>query len=224
MAGVQKSLVQTSQADWLREWHRYLVRTYCGECLDSLEVGCGEGRVMQNISDMVSVRGIDIDADQVTEAGEKGLDVLQMDGLSTSFERDSFDLVFCSFYLMWVADIGSAVREMIRIARRKVLMMSEPVWTGSVVAPPDLSRIVEAEIDVIEREGGDPDSGLMVVDALKDLGRDFRFGSVPNDTSPVETEKNVNVELRYLDDKGIHLEVDRIDMFHVPFVWAAVDL
>ncbi|MGA1821514.1 MAG: class I SAM-dependent methyltransferase [Thermoplasmatota archaeon] len=224
MPGVQKGIIQTSQAGWLRDWHRYLINTYCGECRDALEIGCGEGRVMENISDIIRVKGIDIDGDQIQRAASRGFDAVVMDGLSTGFENWSFDLVYCSFYLMWSGDIIKALEEMMRIGRSKVLIMSEPIWSQSIVKPAELQQIVDGVMAELGKDRGDPDAGLEVVGVLKDLGADFRFGFVPNDTSPVETEKNVDIELDFLDDRGIHIDVDRIDIFHIPFIWAVVDL
>jgi hypothetical protein len=113
---------------------------------------------------------------------------------------------------------------MIRIGRKRILIMSEPIWSRSIVQPSELEDVVDEVKEVIRKDGGDPDAGLELVSILKNLEVDFRFGFVPNDTSPVETEKNVDLELDFLDDRGVHIDINRIEIFHIPFIWAAVNL
>ena len=52
----------------------------------------------------------------------------------------------------------------------------------------------------------------------------FRFGTVPMDTSPEEVSRWVRVEQEYLGSKGRKVAVKDVEIFHVPFIWAVLDL
>ena len=104
------------------------------------------------------------------------------------------------------------------------LFLSEPVWGNAVLSPPSLGKLVDAETDVIASEGGDPDSGMNLIRLLKKKGRRYRFGTVPMDTSPEEVSRWVKVEQEYLGSKGRKVTVKEVEIFHVPFIWAVLDL
>jgi len=224
MPGAQPVEVQKIQAVWLRDWHRYMVNSYAMDCFDSLEVGCGSGCVMRNLEDLVKVKGVDIDDEQVNLALDRGLTVEKGNAIDLKFPDGSFDLVYSSFFLMWVDRPEAVLDEMVRVARRKVMFLSEPIWGKAVLSPPSLGKLVDAEMDVIASEGGDPDAGLNLIKLLKRKGMKFRFGTVPMDTSPDEVSRWVKVEQEYLRSKGRKVAVKDVEIFHVPFIWAALDL
>ena len=224
MAGAQPIDIQEIQAGWLREWHRYMVSTYAADCIDALEMGCGSGFVMRNLSEQLRVKGIDLDEDQVFQAGKIGMDAEQGDAHGLDIEDSSYDLVYCSFFLMWVEEPNKVLDEMIRIARQKIIIFSEPVWSRTVHSPMELEELVDNEIGSIKDQGGDPDFGIALLRSLKDSGLRYRFGTVPMDTSIEDTRKWVDVEIRYLERQGREIPAVDPELFHVPFIWAVIDL
>ncbi len=154
MAGVQSDDVQAIQASWLRDWHRYLLNTYCPDCSTGLEVGCGTGYVMSNFKGLIKLHGIDLDNTQVQNARERGLDVLNDDARALRFQDRSFDLVYCSFALMWIKDQERAMNEMIRVSRKRVLILNEPIWNMTMYHPSELSTLVDGLRDRIRDTGG----------------------------------------------------------------------
>ncbi|MGA1872964.1 MAG: class I SAM-dependent methyltransferase [Thermoplasmatota archaeon] len=224
MPGTQPIEIQKIQATWLREWHRYMVNSYAMDCIDSLEVGCGSGCVMRNLEDLVKVRGIDIDLEQVDLARDRGLVVDRGDAADLDYPDGSFDLVYSSFFLMWVPNPDEVIDEMIRVSRRKVMFLSEPIWSRSIFSPHSLKGLVDAEIDVISKEEGDPDSGLALLRLLGERNLTYRFGTVPMDTTKVELSRFLEFERSYLSTKGRSVRIREPEFFHVPFIWAAVNL
>jgi len=224
MAGAQPTKVQEIQAIWLREWHKYMVSTYAPECIDALEVGCGAGFVLRNLQDILRVKGIDLDKGQISLARDIGMNAEVGDAAKLEFAVSSIDLVYCSFFLMWVDDPGQVLDEMVRLAKRKVMILSEPIWSRTVLSPPELGELVDKEIRSIEEQGGNPDLGLSLVKLLKERDLNFRFGTVPMDTSTRETKKWVDVEMEYVYGQGGKVGSIEPELFHVPFIWAVIDL
>jgi ubiquinone/menaquinone biosynthesis C-methylase UbiE len=223
MAGVQPERVQKVQADWLKDWHRYLLNTFCEDCRTALEIGCGSGYVMSNLKDLIRSKGVDIDMDQVKNARERGLDVLHDDVHALRFNDRSFDLVYCSFALMWFREPERALKEMVRVSRKRVLILNEPVWNSAVYHPPELSNLIEAQKRDISGSKGELDMGLKMLDILKKMKIRYRFGTVPINSSPTEMRKWVDFERRNLERSGIILERVEPAFYHIPFIWVVAD-
>ncbi|MCU0798964.1 MAG: class I SAM-dependent methyltransferase [Candidatus Thermoplasmatota archaeon] len=220
MAGVQTIDVQSVQGDWMGEWHRYIVGRFFRGPGTALEVGSGAGSVMSNIASMLDVKGIDIDPEQVRTARGRGLDVDRMDGLELDLKDGSFDIVFCSFYLMWVKDTRKAIEEMLRVSRKGVLILNEPIWSRSMYAPDGLKELVDGWTSVIRKDGGDPDAGLKVAEIVGQMGG--RFGTVPIEMDKTELERNVVFEYDQLNIRGVNYKAVVPTIFHVPFIWGFV--
>ncbi len=220
MAGVQTLGVQIAQSEWLKDWHRYLVNRFSSGSKTALEVGCGEGHVMSNLSDILQVKGVDLDKEQAANARKRGLDIEAMDGLDLQFEDGSFDLVLCSFYLMWVKDPRRAIDEMLRVSRNGALVLNEPIWSRSIYAPEGLKELVDGWTSVIRKDGGDPDAGSKVAEIMGQMGG--RFGTVPGEMDRAEMLHNVEFERDILRKRGIEVKTVTPSIFHVPFVWGFV--
>jgi len=217
MAGVQTLGVQIAQSSWLKDWHRYIVKRFCPGSKTALEVGCGEGHVMSNLSDLLEVKGVDLDRSQVEAAKKRGLDIEVMDGLDLEFDDAAFDLVYCSFYLMWVKDPRKAIHEMLRVSRNGALVLNEPIWSRTIYAPDVLKELVDGWTSVIRKDGGDPDAGLKVAEIVGQMGG--RFGTVPMEMDMAELERNVVFEYDQLNRRGMNPKAVVPTIFHVPFVW-----
>ncbi len=68
------------------------------------------------------------------------------------------------------------------------------------------------------------DAGLSMLDIFNEMGLKYRFGTVPMNTSPGDMNRWVEFERSNLAEAGI--KVSKVDaaMFHVPFVWAVIDV
>jgi SAM-dependent methyltransferase len=221
MVGAQSVDVQERQAGWMADHHRYLLDRFSSDCKSCLDVGCGAGYVMESISDMINVRGIDIEPEQVRLASERGLDVIVSNGLALPYPDSSFDMVICSFYLMWIDRPGAALNEMLRVAGKRVIILAEPVWSATMTDPEELETVVSRSVKKIREEGGDPDAGKEVLNLIRRLGLDHRYGTIPLDTSPRETLDHIREEAEI---NGMTLSVPEPILFNVPFIWAAIGL
>jgi SAM-dependent methyltransferase len=216
--------IQKAQAGWFREWQRYLLGTYCNDCSTALDVGCGSGAVMENLSDMYSIKGIDLDPSEIGKARDRDLDVIVADGLELPFDDRTFDLVYSSFLFIWNQDLPGLLKEMLRVARKKVVILGEPVWNRSIVHPPEMASLIELERDIIRRDGGNPEVGLDVLDLISGMGLRHRFGLIPIDTTPEEMRRCVSMEREFAAKQGLPVDDLPLTLFYIPIIWAVIDL
>ena len=92
-----------------------------------IDLGCGDGRLLCRLRDELdcSVQGVELDHREVIEAISKGMPVIQTDldhGLMEIPER-SFDFAVLSQTLQQVRHPQELLGEMLRIARRAVILV-----------------------------------------------------------------------------------------------------
>src|SRR5262249_54819061 len=88
------------------------------------DVGCGTGGLVAHAQGLgVFAAGIDRDAGKVAEGSAAGLDLREGQAEALPFPDGSFDLVTFENSLHHVADIGRAVSEAARVARRAVVIV-----------------------------------------------------------------------------------------------------
>ena len=92
---------------------------------DSLcDVGCGAGGLLAHVQPLgIKAAGIDPDTAKVAEARAAGLDVREGSAESLPFPDRSFDMVTFENSLHHVHDIGRALTEAARVARRAVVIV-----------------------------------------------------------------------------------------------------
>ncbi|OPY27041.1 MAG: hypothetical protein A4E31_01304 [Methanomassiliicoccales archaeon PtaU1.Bin030] len=128
----------------------------------ALDVGCGPGLVMELLSPYLDAQGVDIDAEAVKACRTRHQEAVVAKAEDLPFDDGSFDIVYCSFLLLWVEDAGAVVREMARVARTWVLCLAEPDYCGRISYPPEVSVIDDALVKGLRRLGADPMMGRRV--------------------------------------------------------------
>jgi SAM-dependent methyltransferase len=155
------------QSLWLRESWLWLLRTKVlasrsptdPDRLSALDVGCGPGFVMDILKAELDVVGVDIDTDMVSACTARGLDVAEASAYDLPHEDGSFDVVYCTFLLLWLDDPGQALGEMARVSRRHVLCLAEPDFGGRVDHPGELARVRDLLVEGFAARGIDPHMG-----------------------------------------------------------------
>lgn len=170
------------QALWLKDsWLWLLERNVlaegtCEARLKALDVGCGPGLVMEVLAPLFDTKGIDLEPEMVSEARRKGLDVDVADAYSLPFDDGSFDLVYCSFLLLWVKDPVRVLSEMKRVSRDWVVCLAEPDFGGRIDYPDGLEGLSELIEDGIRRDGGDPVMGRKLRSVFSTCGLKAEVG------------------------------------------------
>lgn len=90
-----------------------------------LEIGCGDGSLLQYLEEQKGVdgRGIDIQADKVSRCLHRGLSVIQGDANSDlgNYPADSFDVVVLSQTLQTTLNPKDVILNMLRIGKQAVV-------------------------------------------------------------------------------------------------------
>jgi ubiquinone/menaquinone biosynthesis C-methylase UbiE len=170
------------QSIWLRDSIAWIMRE---KVLDgdrtktALDVGCGPGFVMEVMEELADVRGVDIDEDMVMACRAHGLDVERASAFDLPFGDGSFDIVYCTFLMLWLEDPISALAEMSRVSRDRVLCLAEPDFGARIDYPEDLEPVRNLIIDGIKRRGGDPEIGRKLRELYRRIGLMVEVGTHP---------------------------------------------
>jgi SAM-dependent methyltransferase len=88
------------------------------------DVGCGAGGLLTHAHSIgIAATGIEPDAAKVAEASARGLDIRQGNAETLPFSDGAFDLVTFENALHHATEIGRALAEAMRVARRAVVIV-----------------------------------------------------------------------------------------------------
>jgi SAM-dependent methyltransferase len=157
------------QARWTRELREYLFKqTGWDEASRILEVGCGTGAILSEVPQRASLYGLDIDADALTQCQVHvpSASLARGDALQLPYLNTSFDIVYCHFLLLWVADPLQALLEMKRVAKTgaHIFAFAEPDYTARLDEPSELVPLGQWQTESLRRQGADPGLGVRLAD------------------------------------------------------------
>ncbi len=163
------------QASWTRGLRKYLFQK---AGLDTarrvLEVGCGTGAILTDVSSPASLHGLDLDRARLAEARIHVPRALLVcaDAHSLPYPDLAFDLTFCHFLLLWARDPLTCLREMARVTRPGgfVLALAEPDYTARVDEPAALAPLGRWQTEALRRQGADPSLGARLADLCARAG------------------------------------------------------
>jgi len=171
------------QGGWYAEWWHWILK---GKVLpelplrpSALDVGCGPGFVMDALSDILEVQGVDRDQDMVSACRVKGAKVVKGDAQQLPFEDGSFDIVYCTFLMVWAEDQLAVLQEMRRVSRGWVLCLAEPDYEARVDFPLELRDLAHLIAEGVRRAGGDPCTGRKLRHLFSSCGMEAEVGVHP---------------------------------------------
>jgi len=156
----------SQQARWTKDLRRYL---YARASIESarriLDIGCGTGVLAAELFEVCKAKiyGLDITRNHLDLATRNAPEavLIQGDAHALPFRTGAFDLAFCHFVLLWVADPLRVVRAMARVVLPggAVLALAEPDYGGRIDHPPELAVLGEGQSQSLRRQGADPEMG-----------------------------------------------------------------
>jgi SAM-dependent methyltransferase len=140
-----------------------------------LEVGCGTGVILNEFSIKDSQRfGFDINESHLQTAKyySHNAHYTMGDAHYLPYKQNSFDLVFCHFFLLWVENPLNILANMVQITKPGgyVVAFAEPDYGGRIDYPTDLEKIGDIQKDSLRLQGADPRLGRKLSSLLHQVG------------------------------------------------------
>jgi ubiquinone/menaquinone biosynthesis C-methylase UbiE len=175
------------QANWTRDLRTYLFeKAGLTRAERVLEVGCGTGAILADISTRALLHGLDLDPAALTECRIHApvVDLTTGDALSLPYLDASFDITYCHFLLLWVKAPTQALREMKRVTKPNgsILAFAEPDYTNRIDKPEELVMLGKWQVDALKRQGGDPSFGARLAESF------YEAGVQPIETGPIQSQ------------------------------------
>jgi ubiquinone/menaquinone biosynthesis C-methylase UbiE len=173
------------QASWTRELRAYLFEKAGTEnARRALEVGCGTGAILADVRSPASLFGLDIDLKALAECKIRApkAALTRGDAHTLPYPAETFDIVYCHFLLLWIAQPLKVVSELKRVARRggSIIAFAEPDYANRVDKPETLAQIGRRQIESLKRRGADPTFGARLAETF------HRAGIKLVETGPIE--------------------------------------
>lgn len=165
----------SQQASWTRGLRNYLFeKAGLQNARRVLEVGCGTGAILAELSTPASLHGLDLDPNALTECRvhAPAAFLTRGDALALPFPDECFDIVYCHFLLLWVNNPLQAVSELKRVTRRSgsILALAEPDYTDRVDKPDELAQLGYWQTKSLQRQGADPSFGRRLAETFDQAG------------------------------------------------------
>lgn len=172
------------QAQWTEALRLYFFDLIKGEDLGSiLDMGCGTGALLPDIDALTpaQVYGADINIEHLKLANQvcPQCSLVGSDVHFLPFSENSFDLVFCHYFLMWAGNPNHALSELQRVTRPGgiVVAFAEPDYGGRIDYPTEFIRIREYQINSLLNAGADPRVGRKLKSLFNSGGfTDLEYG------------------------------------------------
>jgi SAM-dependent methyltransferase len=163
------------QATWTRDLRSYLFeQARLEQARRALEVGCGTGAILSDLSTRTAVHGLDLSLDRLAEAqvNAPNIKLTCGDALALPYPSGVFDLTFCHFLLLWVSDPLRALLEMKRVTRAggSILALAEPDHSHRLDKPDELAPLGRWQAESLRRQGADPALGARLAELFRQAG------------------------------------------------------
>ena len=195
-----------------------------------LDVGCGSGTVTKDIAHLTKgkVIGIDGSGDMIEVAKNilkdyKNVELYVSSAETIPFRDNTFDIVTCNLFFMWVDNPQKVINEMTRVTKPggRVLASLEPDYGGKLHYPenPKIDAVFSGK--AIKERGGDPHIGRKLRLLFVRAGLETKVGIGNNRIWSCEEDKSYYLHARdfYVKAlKGAGLSEEEIDKWEYEYL------
>jgi SAM-dependent methyltransferase len=193
------------QAGWTRSLRAYLFeQAGLSQATRILEVGCGTGAILSDLSTSAAVHGLDLDPGRLAEARQYAPSAALVcgDALRLPYYSGVFDITFCHFLLLWVCNPLAALLEIKRVTRPggAVLALAEPDYLSRVDEPAALAPLGRWQTESLRRQGADPGLGRRLADLFRQAGiQPMETGIIQQGAQPAPSPAEQELEWAVLE-------------------------
>ncbi len=162
------------QAQWTKSLRHYI--------LDELpiqsdwvccELGCGTGAILNEVSSLLNrIIGLDSDLEALTFLRETRACPVNADAHQPPFQPNSFDFLFCHYFLLWIADPMA----ILKVARSLLKpggflgLFAEPDYASRQTFPEGLNKLASLQNQSLAAQGANVKIGRQLGQLLKISG------------------------------------------------------
>jgi ubiquinone/menaquinone biosynthesis C-methylase UbiE len=197
------------QAKWTRDLRAYIFsKIKLTDASRALEVGCGTGAILSELPPHIPLtrtapnahrpdvfsgarrkcHGLDLDQAALAECRIRvpGVSLTQGNALSLPYPKESFEIVYCHFLLLWVRDPLQALLEMKRVAKPggNIIAFAEPDYSHRIDKPDELVQLGRWQTESLIKQGADPGLGARLAELF------FQAGIKINETGTIRGGEN----------------------------------
>jgi SAM-dependent methyltransferase len=185
------------QAKWTRDLRTFLFeKAGLKDAGHILEVGCGTGAILSELTDHRGLHGLDIDRAALSQCKTNApkASLVQGDALQLPYWDETFDIVYCHYLLLWIDDPLQALLEMKRVGKpgADLIAFAEPDYSARLDEPRELIPLGTWQTESLKRQGADPGLGARLADLFFQAGIQLNetgtIQNAGNDPSPEEWE------------------------------------
>jgi ubiquinone/menaquinone biosynthesis C-methylase UbiE len=141
-----------------------------------LEIGCGTGVITNELAQSSKgiIFGADIDFERILFAkiASSNSYYLCGDGFHLPFSDNTFSMVCCHYFLLWLKDQKAAIQEMARVAKHEgfIIIFAEPDHSSRIDYPNFFNKYGKLQTKALIKQGIDPSTGRKIGSLLSDSG------------------------------------------------------
>jgi SAM-dependent methyltransferase len=165
------------QAGWTASMRNYLYeRLNLRLATRILDVGCGTGAITKDIvtKSSAKVYGLDLNLEflRFARTAAKPVDFTCGDVQSLPYPDNTFDLLVCHFFLLWLPHLTPALSEMRRVTKRNghIIAFAEPDYSARIDHPDALRELGRWQSSALKNQGADPEIGRRLSSELINSG------------------------------------------------------
>ena len=201
------------QSLWLKDSYVWVLKTKVikeRSGVSALDVGCGPGFVMEALKGQFTIAGVDIDDDMVRACRSRGLDVQKGSAYRLPYREGAFDVVYCTFLLLWLNEPSRALEEMARVSRSHVLCLAEPDLGARIDHPESLAELGRLLVEGMRAQGGDPFIGRKLRELCERCGLVVEVGAHPGVWDLRRLRQEYDDEWRYVESTASTASKDEL--------------